>query len=340
MRRILLIALLLVRVPVAHGEQRVALVIGNGAYKDSPLRNPPNDARAIAQALRGCGFQVIEKINSDQQEMEKAIREFGIQIQKGGVGLFYYAGHGIQLQGTNYLIPVGAVVNAEHEVKYEAVDAGRVLSEMEAAGNRVNIVILDACRNNPFTRSFRSVDRGLKKMDSPKGSILAYATAPGNVAADGEGQNGLYTSKLLLHMKTPGLPVEQVFKQVRADVMKATGESQVPWESTSLSGDFYFVLGSAESKIGIPRSSVTQKDTTNTKSAESTGLTDDAIRQLMIAQSIASYSGSCPCPYNTDRAGRRCGKRSAWSRPGGASPLCYTSDISDEAVASYRASHK
>ena len=225
----------------AQTEQRVALVIGNGDYQDGRLRNPPNDARVMAQKLRQCNFEVIERINSDQQGMEDAIREFGMQIQRGGVGLFYYAGHGMQVQGINYLIPIGAEVNAEHEVKYEAVDAGRVLSEMESAGNRVNIVILDACRNNPFARSFRSSDRGLKKMDAPRGSLLAYATAPGDVAADGDEKNGLYTSKLLLHMDTPGLAVEQVFKNVGRDVQQKTGGSQVPWIALSLTEDFFFV---------------------------------------------------------------------------------------------------
>ncbi len=227
----------------AQTEQRVALVIGNGAYPDAPLRNPPNDAQAMAHKLRVCGFEVIEKINSDQRGMEEAIREFGMQIQRGGVGLFYYAGHGMQVQGTNYLIPVGTEVKAEDEVKFKSVDAGMVLSKMESAGNRMNIMILDACRNNPFDRSFRSADRGLKKMDAPTGTLLAYATAPGNIAADGTGENGLYTAMLLKHLDTPGLAVEQVFKRVRDDVMKATGDSQVPWESTSLRGDFFFVPG-------------------------------------------------------------------------------------------------
>ena len=232
MKRIWLIFLVLGLVCAVQAEQRIALVIGNGAYSDAPLRNPPNDARAMAQALRQCSFEVIEKINSDQRTMEDAIRDFGQKIQQGGVGLFYYAGHGMQVQGTNYLIPVGAEVKAEDEVKYKAVDAGMVLSKMETAGNRVNIVILDACRNNPFARSFRSVDRGLKKMDAPKGTLLAYATAPGDVAADGEGANGLYTALLLKHLDTPGLAVEQVFKRVRADVMQATGDSQVPWNQS------------------------------------------------------------------------------------------------------------
>ena len=241
MRRILLTLLLLAWVCFAHGEQRVALVIGNGAYQDGPLKNPPNDAQAMARALRECDFEVIEKINSDQRTMEDAIRDFGMQIQKGGVGLFFYAGHGMQVQGRNYLIPVGAEVNAEHEVKYEAVDAGRVLSEMASAGNRVNIVILDACRNNPFARSFRSSDRGLKKMNAPPGTLLAYATAPGDVAADGDEAYGLYTSMLLKHMKQPGVSIMDVFMRVRRDVKEASDGIQVPWEETSLTEDFVFV---------------------------------------------------------------------------------------------------
>jgi formylglycine-generating enzyme required for sulfatase activity len=242
MKWILVISLLLAWTPDVPAEQRVALVIGNGAYDDAPLQNPPNDAEAISRALRECGFKVTEKIDADQREIEDAIRAFGKQIQRGGVGLFYYAGHGMQVKGTNYLIPVGTVVEAEDEVKYKAVDAGMVLSKMESAGNRVNIIILDACRNNPFARSFRSVGRGLKRMDAPTGSLLAYATAPGKMADDGTEGNGLYTSMLLKHMKTPGLQIELMLKRVRNDIIEATGGKQVSWESSSLVGDFYFVL--------------------------------------------------------------------------------------------------
>ena len=179
------------------GEQ-VALVMGNGAYQVSPLRNPPNDARAMAAALRECGFEVIERIDSDQRTMDEAIREFGRRLSHGGVGVCYYAGHGMQVDGRNYLIPVGADIQAEDEVKYRAVDAGIVLGKMESAASRVNIVILDACRDNPFARSFRTSARGLKRMDAPIGSFIAYATSPGGVAADGAGRYGLYTSNLHL----------------------------------------------------------------------------------------------------------------------------------------------
>lgn len=220
--------------------QKVALVIGNSNYMDAPLKNPVNDATDMAKALKKLGFSVTLKTDADQRTMKQSIRAFGKQLAKGGVGLFYFAGHGIQYSGRNYLIPVHAEVQSEADVEYEAVDAGRVLAQMERAGNNLNIIILDACRNNPFARSFRSADKGLAKMDAPTGSILAYSTAPGSVAADGTGRNGLYTSKLLKHMATPNVKIENVFKKVRIDVVKDSGKKQTPWESSSLMGDFYF----------------------------------------------------------------------------------------------------
>ncbi len=221
-------------------DRRIALVIGNGAYKSAPLRNPVNDASDIADALERLGFSVSLKTDANQRNMKKAIRAFGKQLRKGGVGLFYFAGHGIQVKGSNYLIPIGAEIETEPDVEYEAVDAGRVLAQMEDAGNNLNIIILDACRDNPFGRSFRSSNRGLAQMDAPTGSILAYATAPGSVAADGTGKNGLYTSALLKYIMTPGLKIEDIFKKVRIDVIQTTDLKQVPWEASSLTGDFYF----------------------------------------------------------------------------------------------------
>ena len=221
--------------------KRLALVIGNGAYKTSPLKNPANDAQDMASVLSKLGFEVIHRENASQRTMGTVIREFGRKLRNGGVGLFYFAGHGIQLNGRNYLIPVDAKIESESDVVYEAVDAGRVLGKMEDAGNELNIVILDACRDNPFVRSFRSNVRGLARMDAPTGSILSYATSPGEVANDGKGRNGIYTSKLLKYITNPGLSLEEIFKQVRVDVMNTTNGQQVPWESTSLIGTFYFV---------------------------------------------------------------------------------------------------
>ena len=228
---------------LAAQEKRIALVIGNGAYKSDPLRNPVNDATDIAGALEGLGFSVSLKTDADQRNMKQAIRVFGKQLRKGGVGLFYFAGHGVQVRGINYLIPTGAQIESEADVEYEAVDAGRVLAQMEEAENSLNIIILDACRDNPFARSFRSSGRGLAKMDAPTGSILAYATAPGSIASDGPGRNGLYTTALLKHMMTPGLEIGRLFRQVRIDVLGSSGKKQVPWEASSLTGDFYFSSG-------------------------------------------------------------------------------------------------
>ena len=155
--------------------------------------------------------------------------------------MFYYAGHGVQVDGRNYLVPVGADIQSEPDVEFEAVDAGRVLAYMEDAGNNLNIVILDACRDNPFAAGFRSAGRGLSRMDAPTGSILAYATAPGAVAADGVSRNGIYTSYLLKYLTDPGLEIGRMFRKIRIDVVKATAGKQIPWESSSLMGDFYFM---------------------------------------------------------------------------------------------------
>jgi uncharacterized caspase-like protein len=221
-------------------ERRVALVIGNGNYKDSPLSNPVNDARGINKTLIGFGFKVLYGENLTQNEMKRIIGEFGEAIRNGGVGLFYFAGHGVQVNGRNYLIPVGANITREAEVEYESVDVGRVLAQMATAGNRLNIVILDACRNNPFARSFRSPNSGLAAIDAPSGTLIAYSTAPGSVSSDGDGDNGVYTGELLKALQAPNLKLEDVFKRVRVAVRERTRGSQIPWESSSLEGDFYF----------------------------------------------------------------------------------------------------
>ena len=175
--------------------------------------------------------------------MKRLIREFGQKLKAGGNGLFYYAGHGVQARGRNYIIPVDADIQSEADVEDSGVDVGLVLNYMDDAQNGLNIVILDACRNNPFSRSFRSASEGLAQVDAPTGTLIAYATAPGRVAADGAGENGLYTSELLQAMRLPGLSATDMFMQVRAEVMKKTGNKQVPWEASSLVGSFYFSGG-------------------------------------------------------------------------------------------------
>lgn len=226
---------------ITSAEQRVALVIGNSAYKSSPLINPINDARAMARVLSESGFKVISKENAGQKEILLALRDFGDALKNGGVGLFYYAGHGMQIKGRNYLIPVDANIEREDEVAYTSIDANQVLDKMEAAGNRMNVVILDACRNNPFARSFRSTGSGLAQMEAPVGTLIAFSTAPGSVAGDGSGANGIYTQHLLGAIKEPGSKIEDVFKRVRKNVRQDTESKQIPWESTSLEGDFIFV---------------------------------------------------------------------------------------------------
>jgi uncharacterized caspase-like protein len=244
--RQVLAALVLIAAATAAGaaaESRVALVIGNEAYKDSPLANPVNDARAVSAALRAAGFEVIERHNLGALEMRRAIREFGEKLRGKGAGLFYFAGHGVQVNGRNFLIPANADIKYEDEIEDQSVDVSLVLNKMESAKARINLVILDACRNNPFVRGSRSAQQGLAAMEAPIGSLIAYATSPGQVASDGLGKNGLYTQFLVREIERPGLKVEDVFKRVRAAVRQASNGRQVPWENTSLEGDFYFRPG-------------------------------------------------------------------------------------------------
>ena len=222
------------------GEQRVALVIGNSAYQYTPLRNPHNDAEDMASSLNNLGFKVTKKLNASRREIEEAINGFGRELRKGGVGLFYFAGHGVQVSGINYLIPIGANIESEGDVKYEAVNANRVLSKMQDAGNPLNLVFLDACRNNPFARRFRSAEQGLAPMDAPKGSFVAYATAPGDVATEGDSRNGIFTKHLLWYMREPALEIAQMMRKVRAGVQNDTSGKQTPFEVSSLTGNFYF----------------------------------------------------------------------------------------------------
>jgi hypothetical protein len=220
--------------------KRVALVIGNSNYQVGPLANPANDAKAMAQSLRDSGFEVMQYTNINKRDFEESLRAFGSRIPRGGVALFYFAGHGVQVKGVNFLLPIGARIEKEGDVEFEAVDAGRVMNELESAGSRLNIVILDACRNNPFAQRVRSLSRGLAVMSAPSGTVVAYATGPGEVASDGDGANGLYTQELLKNMREPNVKIEDVLKRTRIAVKEKTNGQQVPWENTSLDGDFYF----------------------------------------------------------------------------------------------------
>ncbi|MDO9071835.1 MAG: caspase family protein [Rubrivivax sp.] len=226
--------------PALAGEPRHALVIGNASYATAPLINSANDAAAVAKVLEKAGFKVELRLNASQKQMQDAVTTFGDRLKAGGAGLFYFAGHGVQIKGRNFMLPVGTEIKREDEVPYKAVDVQQVLDKMDTAKNRINMVVLDACRDNPFARSTRSTSGGLSQVDAPIGSLIAFATAPGSVASDGSNANGLYTQHLLANIERPGTPIEEVFKRVRLGVRLDSNGSQVPWESTSLEGDFYF----------------------------------------------------------------------------------------------------
>ena len=219
---------------------RVALVIGNAAYPTGALPNASNDAVDIARELEAAGFLVILRRDATLKEMHLALREFGDKLGRNTTGLFYFAGHGLQVKGRNYLVPVDADMAREDEVAFSAMDLAAVMEKLDSARNPVNLVILDACRNNPFASRFQLAAKGLAQVDAPPGTLIAFATAPGSVAADGQGRNGLYTSHLLEQMRRPGVPVEEVLKATRAAVRKASASQQVPWESTSLESTFMF----------------------------------------------------------------------------------------------------
>ena len=230
----------------ASAEKRIALVVGNSAYRNvPPLTNPANDAKLIAETLRSLGFELVggsAQFDLDKPGFEAIVKRFGTQMQGADVGLFYYAGHGVQVRGANYLVPVSANPEREADVDFEMLDTALVMRQMEGAGTRLNLIILDACRNNPFGgRALRGSDRGLAQMRAPEGTLISFATQPGNVAMDGEEGNSPYTKALAQTVKRPGLGIFDVFNEVGLEVKKQTGGSQQPWVSSSpITGSFYF----------------------------------------------------------------------------------------------------
>lgn len=233
--------------------QRVALVIGNAAYKVGALKNPVNDAKAMGDSLRSLGFEVTQRENASLRDMLDAFQRFSIQSQSADVRVVYYAGHGVQVKGRNYLLPVDTDIQAEDEMPSKSADLNTFLERLGGMKNGINVVILDACRNNPFSgqpivgpdgRALKyrgATPSGLAPVEAPLGSFVAFSTAPGGVALDNpQDRNSLYTKHLLEHLQSPGLPVELLFKRVRLAVAKETGRVQVPWESSSLTGDFCF----------------------------------------------------------------------------------------------------
>jgi hypothetical protein len=231
------------------GETRIALVIGNGDYANVPLKNPANDATDMAAALKTIGSSVTLVVDGDFAAMNRAVRDFGNSIKRqDAVALFYYSGHGVQYQGANYLIPAHADIQSADELPYSAVNAEQVYAKMEASGARTNLIILDACRNNPFPGAERALERGLAVVGNvqPPRSLIVYSTAPGKTALDGEGRNGVFTTALLKHLSDPGLDAELMVRRVREDVIAATNGAQVPWHNSSITGQGFFFAGRGE----------------------------------------------------------------------------------------------
>jgi hypothetical protein len=247
----LALLLSLVSASPAQAEKRVALVIGNSAYQNvTKLDNPRNDAALMAETLGGLGFTLIggrAQLDLDKPAMDSAVQNFGRQVQGADVALFYYAGHGVQVSGANYLVPISANPTREADVDFQMVDVNLVLRQMQGSGTRLNMVILDACRNNPFgARGLRASDGGLAQMRAPEGTLISYATQPGHVEQDGTDGHSPYTKALASTIKQSGLDIFQTFNQVGLAVKRETGGSQQPWVSSSpIDGTFYFVAPSA-----------------------------------------------------------------------------------------------
>jgi hypothetical protein len=225
-----------------ESQPRRALVIGNAAYPERPLRNPLHDATDLAETLRRFRFVVTLITDADKSTMERAVEDFTQGVAPQTAGLFFFAGHGVQIDGLNYLIPVGATFETTSDVKYRALLADWIVARMDESGMAVKILILDACRDNPFGRRWqsRSLHRGLAQMQAPEGTLISYSTSPGKTAADGAGRNSPFTASLLREMPQPQRPIELMFKAVRARVQDETGMHQTPWEASSLRGDFFF----------------------------------------------------------------------------------------------------
>jgi TPR repeat protein len=230
----------------AWAEKRVALVIGNSAYRNVPrLDNPTNDAKLMAETLRNLGFTLVgggAQVDLSKAQFESALQSFGDQAQGADVDLFYYAGHGVQVRGKNFLAPVEASLTKEADIYVQLVDAEAVLSQMEGSGAKLNLVILDACRNNPFSGGrVRAIAGGLAQMEAPEGTLISYATQPGNVAQDGADGDSPYTKALVQTISRPGIGLFDVFNEVGLSVKRATGGVQQPWVSSSpIEGGFYF----------------------------------------------------------------------------------------------------
>jgi hypothetical protein len=277
----------------AKADKRVALVVGNSSYRNiAQLENPRNDASLMAETLRSIGFALVggrALIDLDKASFDSAVQNFGNQLTGADVALFYYAGHGVQVRGSNYMVPVGANPAKEADVDFQLVDVALVLRQMEGSGTRLNLVILDACRNNPLAgRGLRSIAGGLAQMRAPEGTLISYATQPGNVAQDGDGGNSPYTKALAQTIRRAGLDIFRTFNEVGLAVKRSTGGQQQPWVSSSpIDGNFYFVDAPATSN---PPSASTPSATN--EAAQAWGATKDTTNPAVLEAFIQSYGSS------------------------------------------------
>ena len=273
----------------ALADKRVALVIGNSAYQNvTRLDNPRNDAKLLADTLRSLGFTLVgggARLDLDKAAFDSAIQSFSNQVQGADVALFYYAGHGVQVRGSNYLVPINANPTREADVFLQMVDIALVLSQMEGSGTKLNLIILDACRNNPFGgRGLRATVGGLGQMQAPEGTLISFATQPGSVAQDGVDGNSPYTKALAQTLRRPGLDVFQTFNEVGVSVMETTGRAQQPWLSTSpIKGSFFFTAPPAAATIAAPPTAAPAADEfywNAIKASKSAPLFEEFIREF------------------------------------------------------------
>lgn len=264
-------------------EKRIALVIGNSNYEATKaLPNPANDAKAVAQLFNQAGFEVVMAFDLTRDLMHQVVAEFSAKVAEKGpnsVALVYYAGHGLQVDGENFLVPVDARFEKEADVAEQSVRLADVMSALEAVPSKTRIVILDACRNNPFSAIGDVAGKGLAIVDAPAGSIVAYSTAPGTEAFDGAGQHSPYTAAFMRTIKQPNLPIEQLFKKVRVLVDDVTGSKQMPWESSSLTSDFVFFTN-ANVEVAAepaPKVQVAELRTRSVRDAYQTVVAEDSI---------------------------------------------------------------
>lgn len=289
-------------------EKRVALVIGNSTYLKGPLRNPVNDATDVAARLRASGFEVIERTNIKTSQIGRTLREFRAQLTPGAVALFFYAGHGLQIRGENYLPAVDADIEAEEDAPNQSIAMRQIMEIMEDAKTRLNLAFLDACRNNPYARSFRSGADGLARVSAPSGTLISFATRPGSVAADGTGRNGLYTTHLLQAMDAPNLQVELMLKRVNSNVKQASQGRQEPWLEGSIEGDFYFRRGATDASGNPAQSTIDQavqdavrraNEQSAREKAELQATMQRMIEEALTRQNAAAAGGSTSRPAPT-----------------------------------------